>query len=203
MQWNWKTRVLVSVILALHFALLAVTFASNNIARRSELSDRILVDAQPYLIGLGWYTELLPVSLATGELQDNAMRIEYKKSKQDLRWTTWFDSRKSDGRWRRLASLAGALADHEDTDGIGLIAHTLVTRAAKEGIPIDRIRFAMPSAQRSGDGNPSQEAIAIYEASVIPLAEDDVTLIPQIEPTRSVPPFRGQTNTLTSEEARN
>lgn len=161
--------------------MVALNYASNNSLRRSEFADQTLVMLQPYLMTLGWYTEFAPVALATGETFDQAMTIEYKTNRRDTNWKMWIDSRRSDAKWRRLTALAGALAEHDDSDGLGLIAHALVTRAAKEGIAIDRIRFAMEIPTLSD--SPS----AIYEASVIPLNESDVTLIPQIEATRSVP----------------
>lgn len=161
--------------------MLALTYYSNNSVHRSELADRTLVRLQPYLISLGWYTELAPIALVTGEEFDHAMAIEYKTRRSDTRWKTWIDSKRSDARWRRLVSVAGALAQHEDTDGLGLIAHSLVTHAARDGISIERIRFAMTAPEVS------KEPEAIYEASVIALDENDVTLIPDIEPTRSVP----------------
>jgi hypothetical protein len=180
-NWSLAVRVLISLALGAHFGMLAFNYVSNNSLRRSDFADQTLVSMQPYLITLGWYTELAPVSLVTGETFDQAMTIEYKTNRRDTNWTTWVDSRRADARWRRLVALAGALADHDDADGLGLIAHSLVTHAAKEGTDIHRIRFAMkiPSI--------SNQLESVYEASVIKLNNSDVTLIPQIEPTRSVP----------------
>jgi len=179
--WPAPVRVLASIAIAAHFLMLILNYGSNNSLRRSEFADQALVTLQPYLITLGWYTEFAPVSLATGETFDQAMTIEYKTNRRDRKWTSWIDSKRSDARWRRLAALAGALAEHDDADGIGLIAHSLVHRASQEGITIDRIRFAMDIPSLSD--SPS----TVYEASVIRLDESDVALIPQIEATRSVP----------------
>lgn len=180
-NWSLPVRGVVSLVLVAHFGMLAFNYLSNNSLRRSEFADQTLVRLQPYLITLGWYTELAPVSLVTGETFDQAMTIEYKTNRGDTNWTTWVDSRRADARWRRLVALAGALADHDDADGLGLIAHSLVTHAAKEGTDIQRVRFAMkiPSI--------SNQLESVYEASVIKLNDSDVTLVPQIEPTRSVP----------------
>lgn len=174
-------RAVVSVILILHFALLTLNYVSNNSMLRSDFADRALVAVQPYTIALGWYTEFAPVSLATGESFDRAMKIEYKTSRRDTKWEMWINSKRADPRWRRLVALAGALAEHEDSDGLGLIAVALVTHAAKEGIQIERIRFAVNTPSEG------QQADPIYEASVVKLTESDITLVPRIEPTRSVP----------------
>ena len=180
-QWSIAIRVVISLAIVVHFGMLAFNYVSNNSLRRSDFADQTLVTMQPYLITLGWYTELAPVSLATGETFDRAMTIEYKSNRKDTNWTTWVDSRRADARWRRLVALAGALAEHDDSDGLGLIAHSMVTHAAKEGKEIQRIRFAMKIPQVSN------QLESVYEASVIKLNDSDVTLVPQIEPTRSVP----------------
>ncbi|MCU0707561.1 MAG: hypothetical protein MUF23_04660 [Pirellula sp.] len=180
-SWSRWTQAGVSIALVAHFSLLALNYASNNSLRRSEFADQALIAVQPYLITLGWYTELAPISWVTGESFDHAMTIEYKSNRSDTRWTTWVDSKRSDGRWRRLVALAGALAEHDDSDGLGLIAHALVTRAAKEGIAIDQIRFSMELPEVS------DQPESIYEAAVVKLDATDITLIPRIEETRSVP----------------
>lgn len=180
-RWSIGVRAAVSVVLVVHFALLALNYASNNSIRRSEFADQALVLVQPYLVTLGWYTELAPISWVTGDSFDHAMTIEYKLSRSDTRWTTWVDSKRSDGRWRRLVALAGALAEIDDSDGLGLIAHALVTRAAQEGITIDQIRFSMELPEIS------DQPEAVYEAAVVKLDAADITLIPRIEETRSVP----------------
>lgn len=180
-RWSLIARAVISVILIAHFALLALNYASNNSILRSEFADRMLVAVQPYMITLGWYTEFAPVSLATGENFDRAMTIEYKTSRRDTNWKTWVDSKRSHPRWRRLVALAGAFAEHEDSDGLGLIAVALVTHAAKEGIQIERIRFAVNATM---DG---ETPAPVYEASVVKLTDSDITLVPKIESTRSVP----------------
>lgn len=179
--WPVAIRTAISFVLIAHFGMLTLNYVSNNSLRRSDFADKALIAMQPYLITLGWYTELAPVSLVTGETFDQSMTIEYKTNRRDTNWTTWVDSKRSGARWRRMVALVGALADHDDADALGLIAHSLVTRASQEGKEIQRIRFAMkiPSI--------SNQPEAIYEASVIKLNESDMTLIPQIEPTRSVP----------------
>jgi hypothetical protein len=180
-RWPGVARAAISLVIIAHFIVVAFNYASNNSLRRSEFADQTLVSLQPYLIPLGWYTEFAPVALATGEPFDQAMMIEYKVDRRDTNWTTWVDSRRADARWRRLVALAGALAEHDDSDALGLIAHSLVTHAMKEGKDVQRIRFAMklPAV--------SNQLESVYEATVVKLSESDITLIPQIEPTRSVP----------------
>ncbi len=174
-------RGVISAALIVHFALLTLNYVSNNSMLRSDFADQTLVAVQPYTITLGWYTEFAPVSLATGENFDRAMKIEYKTSRRDSKWETWINSKRAHPRWRRLVALAGAWAETEDSDGLGLIAVALVTHAAKEGIQIERIRFALSTPPEG------QQADPIYEASVVKLTESDITLVPKIEPTRSVP----------------
>jgi len=188
-RWSLPIRLIVSIAILFHFGALSLTYFSNNSLRRPVFADRLLIQLQPYLITLGWYSELAPVALVTDDPYDRSMKIEYTSApsytkrttdtKADTQWTEWLDSARADARWRRMVVLAGALVANDDTDGMGLLAHAIVARAAKDGIAMERIRFA--SADDAGVEQ------SVYEAKIIRLDGKEVTLVPSIEPTRTVP----------------
>lgn len=178
-RWSLPLRLMVSLVILFHFGALSLTYSSNNSLRRPVLADRLLIQLQPYLITMGWYSELAPVALVTDDPYDRSMKIEYTSTPSDTKWTEWLDSARADARWRRMVVLAGALVANEDTDGMGLLAHAIVARAAKDGIAMDRIRFA------STDDSGVEQSV--YEAKIIRLDGKEITLVPSIEPTRTVP----------------
>ena len=178
-RWSLPIRLIVSFAILFHFGALALTYFSNNSLRRPVFADRLLIQLQPYLITFGWYSELAPVALVTDDPYDRSMKIEYTSAAADTQWTEWLDSARADARWRRMVVLAGALVANEDTDGMGLLAHAIVARAAKNGVAMDRIRFA------STDDSGVEQSV--YEAKIIRLDGIEVTLVPSIEPTRTVP----------------
>ena len=59
-RWPAWLRAAVSVVLVLHFGLISLVYFSNNSLSRMPIADNALIKMQPYLVGLGWYTELLP-----------------------------------------------------------------------------------------------------------------------------------------------
>ena len=179
-RWPAWLRAAVSVLLVLHFGLISLVYFSNNSLSRMPIADNVLIRMQPYLVGLGWYTELLPMSIVGSESFDRPVQIDYRTDRNSRTWTAWIDSASSDARWRRLSQLAGALASNEDEEGFGLIALSLVTKAKAQGLEIDQIRFTAKDSTVKGNG-------LLYQATVIPLSNGELTLVPSIDSTRTVP----------------
>jgi hypothetical protein len=179
-RWPAWLRAAVSVLLVLHFGLISLVYFSNNSLSRMPIADNVLIRMQPYLVGLGWYTELLPMSIVGSESFDRPVQIDYRTDRNSRTWTAWIDSVSSDARWRRLSQLAGARASNEDEEGFGLIALSLIKRAKAQGLEIDQIRFTAKDSTVKGNG-------LLYQATVIPLANGELTLVPSIDSTRTVP----------------
>ena len=180
LRWPVWLRGAVSLVLVLHFGLISLVYFSNNSLSRMPIADNVLIKMQPYLVGLGWYTELLPMSIVGSESFDRPVQIDYRSDRSSRTWTAWIDSASSDARWRRLSQLAGALASNEDEEGFGLIALSLVQRARAQGLEIDQIRFTAKESTGKGNG-------MLYQATVIPLANGELTLVPSMDSTRTVP----------------
>jgi len=183
-QWPLVLRSILSIAILFHFSVIALSYLSNNSLQRSKLADSLLQWIQPYSIPMGWYVELAPLPLVTDAEYERPVVIEYRATPKEVQWTTLIDSSVADARWKRLVTLTGALQEHDDSDGMSLIAHSIVAKAASSGIVMDRIRFA--THKDSG-----AETI-VFEAKIIRLSEDDVTLVPRFEPTRSVPVLPSQ-----------
>lgn len=177
--WEWPAKWFVSIALLMHFAILALSYFSNNSLQRSNMADTVLQWVQPYSIPLGWYVELAPLSFVTGESYERAMQVEFKTSQADSQWSTLVDSSDSDARWKRLVTIAGALEANDDSDGLGLIAHSIAAKATRNGIPVDQIRFAAT--------NESGSLVTVYQAKIIALDNEELTIVPILDPTRSVP----------------
>jgi hypothetical protein len=188
--WPLWLRVLLSVSLVFHFAVIALCYASNNSQIRSNLADTVLQWLQPYTIPLGWYVELAPLPLVSSSETERPMRVEVRSSQGSKSWTPLIDSTKASPSWRRLMTLVGALQSHEDSDGMSLIAHAISAKAISEGTPIDGIRF-VASAEAASNAAATGTAAAVdqvlFEAKILSAGADDLTLVPILEPTRSVP----------------
>lgn len=180
LRWPAWLRGAVSLVLVLHFGLISLVYFSNNSLSRMPIADDVLIKTQPYLVGFGWYTELLPMSIVGSESFDRPVQIDYRTDRGSRTWTAWIDSSNTDARWRRLSQLAGALASNEDEEGFGLIALSLVQRARAQGLEIDQIRFMAQDSTGKGNG-------MLYGATVVPLANGELTLVPSMDSTRTVP----------------
>lgn len=178
--WPTWLKILVSLGLMAHFSLIGLVYFSNNSMHRMPWADDLLQKSQPYLIGMGWYTELLPMSLIGYEIYDKSIGIDYKLDRNSRTWTSLVESAESDLRWRRLCQILGAFALNEDEEGIGQIALSIAKRARQEGIQIDQLRITTQDAE-------SQANVLLYQAWLVPLKDGDLTLVPELEPTRTVP----------------
>jgi hypothetical protein len=189
--WPLWLRVLLSVALVFHFAVIALCYASNNSQIRSNLADTVLQWLQPYTIPMGWYVELAPLPLVSSSETERPTRVEVRSSQGTKSWKPLIDSTTASPSWRRLMTLVGALQSHEDSDGMSLIAHAISSKAISEGTPIDGIRFVASSDAASNSaaspGNAAAVDQVLFEAKILSAGPDDLTLVPILEPTRSVP----------------
>jgi len=178
--WPKWLKLLVSVGLIAHFSLIGLVYFSNNSMHRMPWADDLLQKSQPYLISMGWYTELLPMSLIGYEIYDKSIGIDYKLARNSRTWTSLVESVDSNSRWRRICQILGAFALNEDEEGIGQIALSIAKRARQEGIQIDQLRITTQDAESQGN-------VLLYQAWLVPLEDGDLTLVPELEPTRTVP----------------
>ncbi len=183
-------KLVVSLFLLFHFFVIGLIYFSNNSLRRMPWADDALQAIQAYTIPLGWYTELAPMSLIGSETYDRPVEVSIKSDKESRVWNSWEGSvrggaGKGDSRWRRLMQVAGALAVNGDEEGIGLLALSLVEKGKAEGMDIEAIRL-IGKETASADGQ-VLESETLFEATVVELEDGETTLVPAMEPTRTVP----------------
>ncbi|MEY2614129.1 MAG: hypothetical protein RL069_2941 [Planctomycetota bacterium] len=183
-------KLVLSLVLLFHFFVIGLIYFSNNSLRRMPWADDALQAIQAYTIPLGWYTELAPMSLIGSETYDRPVEVSIKSDRESRVWNSWEGSGTGkavggDARWRRLMQVAGALAINDDEEGIGLLALSLVAKGKAEGIDIEAIRF-IGKQTTSADGQ-VLEPETLFEAAVVELEDGETTLVPALEPTRTVP----------------
>lgn len=177
-------KFVVSIVLILHFFLIALVYFSNNSLKRMSWADNLLQRTQPYTIPLGWYTELAPMSLIGSEMYERPVEVSIKSDAQSKVWKEWEGPGRGDARWRRLMQVAGALAINGDEEGLALLGLSLVKQGKRSGMEIERIRLVGKGADAGGA---EQEPESLFEATVVVLGDGEVTLVPTIESTRTVP----------------
>lgn len=183
-------KLVLSLFLLFHFFVIGLIYFSNNSLRRMPWADGALQAIQAYTIPLGWYTELAPMSLIGSETYDRPVEVSIKSDRESRVWNRWEGSvrggaGKGDARWRRLMQVAGALAVNGDEEGIGLLALSLVEKGKAEGMDIEAIRL-IGKETASADGQ-VLEPETLFEATVVELEDGETTLVPAMEPTRTVP----------------
>jgi hypothetical protein len=172
-------------LIVFHFAALGLTYATNTSSRRSSLQDRLHEFLQPYLIGLNWYQEMLPIEWPDTLVDSAETRIAIQSSTSDD-WTTIISNRsthlkslsfyqqKSD----RLIQLAKELIANENEDGLLRLLRSVVThldRAQDQTVSVRKIRV-----EQTGSENP------LLEASVARFDDGEIGLIPRIDEHRQV-----------------
>jgi hypothetical protein len=182
-------KLVVSIVLILHFFLIGLVYFSNNSLKRMPWADDLLQQTQLYTIPLGWYTELAPMSLIGSEMYERPVEVSIKSDAQSQVWKEWSGPGRGDARWRRLMQVAGALAINGDEEGLALLGLSLVKQGRRSGMEIERIRLVGKGAGAggAGAGGAEQEPESLFEATVVALGDGEVTLVPAIEPTRTVP----------------
>ncbi len=183
-----------------HFGCICLAYSANH--RRSSVQDRGLAFLQPYLIGLNFYPETLPIEWIDDDGPPSATRISVSDSSEN-EWTTVLSTQanansQSNGleslglhrsNSRRLLQLLTALSKNEDEDGIFRILKSVAIRldvkAVGEGTSLksfDRIRLELPGTPIPDGG---MEPVFV-EAMVARFENGEMGLVPQVEPHRSV-----------------
>lgn len=183
-----------------HFGCICLAYSANHL--RSSVQDRGLALLQPYLIGLNFYPETLPVEWIDDDSPPSATRISVSDSSEN-EWTTVLSTQANANSHsnrleslglnrsnsRRLLQLLTALSKNEDDDGIFRVLKSVAVRldAKANGEPrsqemFDRIRLELPGVPTMDGGT---EPVFV-EAMVARFENGELGLVPQVEPHRSV-----------------
>ena len=104
----WVVRTIVSVCVVVHFVAILATYSAYW--RRSGIQDDVLTASQPYLIGLNWYVEMLPIEWNKADSADMKAKLTALEKNQTERivlldsTTTTLDRAKKRSLLRRLQS---------------------------------------------------------------------------------------------------
>ncbi len=179
----------------MHLGAIGLTYATNW--RRSALQDRVLVWLQPYLIGVNWYQEMLPIEWISDSNSTKKVRVSIQTASIPNEWQTVLDSsRNSPTRTRseRFMYPLVELARSEDGQGITNMLASIVLHLEGEKTndseTILRIRLENVSMAASGSDTES----VLYEASLARFPSSEFGFVPEIEKHRSVPAIESTRN---------
>jgi hypothetical protein len=187
-------RGLISTVIALHFAILTLTYATNW--RRSAVQDRLHELVQPYSILGNWYTEMLPFECATTNMTSNETRISIQRADSE-QWETLMSSWPSrqphavhlSFKSHRLMRLVHELIGSEDQEGLLRILKSIAVHD-NSNVPDGRLLSRFRITQTSKIDTPSPDTLAdqeiVLEATVVRLEDGSIGLIPKIDAHREV-----------------
>lgn len=192
----WVVRTIVSVCVVVHFVAIVATYSANW--RRSGIQDDVLTASQPYLIGLNWYVEMLPIEWNKADSADMKAKLTALEKNQTERivlldsTTTTLDRAKK----RSLLRLLVSILEVGDDDAAALLLSSVIKHEQASGVrsggPIVSVR--LEKLLDVGDANYS----VLYEATVKQSNEGSIQFLPVLEPQRTVPAIRSETSTTAS-----
>jgi hypothetical protein len=194
---TWLVRAIVSLLVAAHFVAILVTYSSNW--RRSGIQDDTLTLGQPYLIGLNWYVEMLPIDWNRADSADLKARLSVQEKNETER-IVLLDSNADTvdrAKKRSLLRLLVSVIEAGDDDGAALLLSSMIKHEQSSDMrprsPIDSVRRPIVSVRLeklldAGDKNYS----VLYEATVKQASDGTIQFLPVLEPQRTVPVTRSE-----------
>lgn len=157
----------ISLALTIHLFAIAVSMSGNM--SPSMLQQRLRFLLSPYLIGLNWYMDYVPVELTHGVDTDGQWWIQLRDSSLSNDWKTITPGNASyteaNHRVRNLARLTGLMAMQQRTDEATLLLSGFITQEAAAGrLPIQRSN--QPDPATSPSSNPTAESAAKTERRI-------------------------------------
>ncbi len=150
----------------------------------------MLLWLQPYLIGLNWYQEMLPIEWISDSNGTKKVRVSIQTTSKPNEWQTVLDSsRNSPTRTRseRFMYPLVELARGDDGQGLTNIFKSIVLHLEAEKTndseTISRIRLENLSVTTLG----SETESVLYEAALARFPTREFGFVPEIEKHRSVP----------------
>jgi hypothetical protein len=187
---TWLVRAIVSLLVAAHFVAILVTYSSNW--RRSGIQDDTLTLGQPYLIGLNWYVEMLPIDWNRADSADLKARLSVQEKNETER-IVLLDSNADTvdrAKKRSLLRLLVSVIEAGDDDGAALLLSSMIkheqSSATRTQKPIVSVR--LEKLLDAGDTNYS----VLYEATVKQASDGTIQFLPVLEPQRTVPVTRSE-----------
>ncbi len=185
-------QICISTLLIMHLVFIVLTYATNW--RRSSLEDKVLVSMQPYLIGLNWYQEMLPIEWVSENYKPGGVRITIENANAPNSWTSILDltsSHSARSKIERVIHVSSELASAEDLQGLTCLLKSVVLHLEKGRSPnapiVTRIRLEkVVNANATDNATSDATGDVLYEASLARFPSGEFGFIPKVESHRSV-----------------
>jgi len=177
-------RRIVSCLVLVHFAAIGLTYATNW--KRSAIQDAVLVGLQPYLIGLNWYQEMLPIEWISEDA--SSVKVSIQTSQDTNQWRTVLDSTKTEWNGARTERFLRPLTEFalsENSQGLNDVFKSIVLHLEKgttNDTTVIKIRL-----ERVSESKPETKSESVlYEASLARFPTGEFGFVPMVESHRSV-----------------
>jgi ABC-type cobalamin transport system ATPase subunit len=179
-----------------HFVAILVTYSANW--RRSSIQDDMLTLGQPYLIGLNWYVEMLPIEWNRADSADLKTRLSVQEKNTAERLVLLDSSADTVDRAkkRNLLRLLVSILEAGDDDGAALLLSSIIKHEQSSTTRIKNpiVSVRLEKLLDAGDANYS----VLYDATVKQSSDGKVQFLPALEPQRTVPAIRSETSAAPS-----
>jgi len=130
-----RYRPWISLAIALHLFCMLISMSGNM--SPSLLQQRLRYLLSPYLIGLNWYMDYVPLELTHGIETDGLWWIQIRDPKVSQDWTsitpTTGSYQESTHRIRQIARLTGLMTLQQRTDEASVLLAGLLSRESSQG----------------------------------------------------------------------
>jgi hypothetical protein len=171
-------RWIVYVLAFAHFLVLIIAYSGNS--QKSTNKDKLINYLKPYLIGLNWDIELVPLEWNGVLPGEGCARLILKADDGDTFEALSSNSTKSDRqRERQLIGMINMMALNANDDGLSALLVSALRHAEKT----QNKTFSFVTIEQRQYG--TLEYLTVYEARKV-VVDNAITLLPKIEGQRTV-----------------
>ena len=171
-------RWIVYFLAVTHFFVLIIAYSGNS--QKSTNKENLITYLKPYLIGLNWDVELIPVEWNGVLPGEGCARLILKTDKGDAFEALSSDSTKPDRqRERQLMGMINMMALNANDDGLSL----LLVSALKHAEQTQNKTFSSVTIEQRQYG--TSDYLPVYEARKV-VVDNAITLLPKLEGQRTV-----------------
>jgi hypothetical protein len=171
-------RWIVYVLAIAHFLILIIAYSGNS--QKSTNKDKLITYLKPYLIGLNWDVELVPVEWNAVLPGEGCARLLLKTDTGETYYALSSNSAQVDRhRERQLIGMINAMALNANDDGLS----SLLVSAIKHAEETQQKTFSSVTIEQREYG--TSEYLPVYEARKV-IVDNTIALLPKIEGQRTV-----------------
>ena len=171
-------RWMIYLLAITHFLILIIAYSGNS--QKSTNKDKLITYLKPYLIGLNWDVELVPVEWNAVLPGEGCARLLLKTDTGETFYALSSNSTESDRqRERQLIAMINVMALNANDDGLS----TLLVSAIKHAEEIQNKTFSSVVIEQREYG--TSEYMPVYEARKV-VVDNSIALLPKLEGQRTV-----------------